>query len=540
MSAPNTLCEVFDLACQKYATLPAITCLNHTLNYAQLNQLANQFANYLRHHTSLATGDRIAVQLPNLLQYPVVVYGALKAGLVIVNTNPLYTAREIEHQMKDSGAKAMVVLANFAETAASVIRATPVEHVIVTEVADLHPPINRWLINGVVKYVKREVGSYAFDSLVDFRNALKLGAEHHFESNQHADEDDIAVLQYTGGTTGVAKAAILRHKNLLENSQQVLDGMADVLTDGEEIYACPLPLYHIYAFNFHCITLFRIGAHSILIPNPRDLKSLVKAIAPYRFTGFVGLDTLFKNLCLLDEFKRLDFSAVKMTASGGMALKPDTAALWKSVVGQEPCEGYGLSETSPVVTVSTPTHRKLGYSGRALPRTELKIIQSNGTPAAAGEPGELWVRGPQVMSGYWNQPEETAKVLTADGWFDTGDIASVDEDGYLRIEDRKKDMIIVSGFNVYPNEVEAVIMSHPLIVEAAVVGVPDDSSGEAVKVFYVALNDEISEAELKAHCKGQLTAYKRPKYFERRDELPKSNVGKILRKDLRSGETEVA
>ncbi|BFM07484.1 AMP-binding protein [Halioxenophilus aromaticivorans] len=533
MAKAVNLCDLFDQTCKKYSQLPAFTCMGQTLTFAEVDTYTTQFASYLQNHTNLKPGDRIAIQMPNLLQYPIAVYGALKAGLIVVNTNPLYTDREIKHQLNDSGAKALLVLANIAKEANEVVKDTPVETVIVTEVADLHPFLKRHLLNFVVKRIKKMVPEVNFENRVSFTDALKLGAASTFKPGV-TNPEDIAILQYTGGTTGVAKGAMLSHRNLIANRGQIVDHLEEVMKEGEEIYIAPLPLYHIYAFNFHCVSLFSRGSLNILIPNPRDLPALLGAIKKVRFTGFVGLDTLFKALCNNEQFKSLDFSALRTTSSGGMALTRDTAELWQKITGVTPNEGYGLTETSPVVSANYANAIKPGTVGVALPHTEVKTVDENGQATAIDEPGELLVRGPQVMEGYWQRPEETAKNIDAEGWFATGDIATIDEAGYIRIVDRKKDMILVSGFNVYPAEVEDVIVSHPKVLEAAVIGVPDARSGEAVKVFVVKKDATLTDKDVISYARDNLTAYKVPKKVEFCEDLPKSNVGKVLRKELRS------
>lgn len=534
MSQYKNINELSSGVFQKYAALPAFTCLGKTISFGELDALSRDFATYLQHHTTLAPGDRMAVQLPNLLQYPVVLYGALRAGVVIVNTNPLYTGRELEHQLKDSGAKVLVVLANLAKAAEEVIDKTEIQHVIVTEVGDLHGFPKRHLINGVLKYIKKEVPNCSFPSKVDFRRALKLGSRDQFNEVSR-EPKDVAFLQYTGGTTGVAKGAMLSHSNLLSDMEQVLQAWDGCLRAGEECFLAPLPLYHIYGFTMHCMVLFALGCESVLVPNPRDLDSVITSVKKNALTGMVGLNTLFVALLRNNEFRQLDFSNLSITTSGGMALADSTANEWFDVTGTKITEGYGLTETSPVVTANHPINPVFGSIGFALPETELKVIDDKGNELSVGEAGELCVRGAQVMLGYWNRPEATADVISSDGWLKTGDIATIDEQGLVRIVDRKKDMIIVSGFNVYPNEIENVLVSHPEIVEAAVIGVEDESSGEKVKAFIVLTEgSDISDDEVKSFCKKSLTAYKVPRLYEFRDELPKTNVGKVLRRELRN------
>ncbi len=526
----RTVVSVLDEALRQYARSDSFTCLGHTLTYRDLDHLSSQFAAYLQEQTSLKPGDRIAIQLPNILQYPVALLGALRAGLVVVNTNPLYTAREVKHQLKDSGARALVVLANIADKVASVIDETDVEQVIVTELADLHPPLKRVLLNSVIKYLKRMVPSFQFPNQISFRQALS-SARGDFRAVEQSP-DDIAVLQYTGGTTGVAKGAMLTHRNLVANMYQVNKHMEGEFRVNQEYYVAPLPLYHIYAFTLHITSALSLGNHNLLIPNPRDIKGFIKTLKGKPFTCFVGLNTLFNALCRDPEFAQLDFSKLRLTASGGMALTAAAAKRWKEVTGVGIFEGYGLTETSPVVCINPPGAIQHGTVGLPMPDTECQVIDDEGQPLPRGEPGELCVRGPQVMKGYWNRPDETREVLDDEGWFKTGDMAVIQEDGYIRIVDRKKDMINVSGFKVFPNEVEDVLCTHPDIVEAAVVGVPDEESGELVKA-YVVVNREMTVDEIRAFAKENLTPYKVPHDVEFRQELPKSNVGKVLRRKLR-------
>lgn len=526
-----TLDKLLDFAFKEYAELSAFSCTGHTLKYKEIDKLSLQFASYLHNELGLQPGDRIALQMPNILQFPVALFGAIRAGIVVVNVNPLYTPRELQYQLKDSGAKALVVLSNVAANVASVIAQTDVKTVIVTNFADLHPAPKRWLINYVVKKVKKLVPEFSFSNSISFRGALELGNKPF--SHPEFTPDDVAVLQYTGGTTGVAKGAMLTHKNLCSNVWQLLTHMPDLCEIGKEVWVACLPFYHIYALNLHGLCALSTGGHSILIPNPRDLEALVKALENSGMTIFIGINTLLNALARCEAFKKLDFSTLKITTAGGMALNEDVARLWTSVTGSEISEGYGLTETSPVVSGNPLDAIKIGTIGKALPETEIKVIDDNGVALPQGEVGELCVRGPQVMKGYWQKPDETTKVLSADGWLLTGDMAVVFEDGYIKIVDRKKDMILVSGFNVYPNEVEDVVCTHPHIVEAAAIGVPDSESGEVVKLFVVADSNAVTREEIYEFCKQRLTAYKRPKYIEFKEQLPKSNVGKILRKDLR-------
>lgn len=531
----QTLVEIFESFVVRYAANPAFTCLGETLTYAELNEKSAAFAAYLQNETTLQPGDRIAVQLPNVLQYPVVVFGALRAGMVVVNTNPLYTEREMEHQFNDSGAKALVVLANMASKAEKVIPNTAIKHVIVTQVGDMHGAVKRTLINSVLKYVKKEVPAFNIPGALNLLDTLKKGAGKPIKAVA-LQSDDVAVLQYTGGTTGVAKGAMLTHRNLIANMLQCRGLFQMSLEEGKESVVAPLPLYHIYAFTVHCMVMLETGNHSILIPNPRDIPGFIKVLQKTPFSGFVGLNTLFVALCQQEDFRALDFSGLKLTISGGMALTKAAADQWKNVTGSEVAEGYGMTETSPVVSFNPPGFIKIGTIGMPVSSTVCKVIDEEGNDLPVGEPGELCVKGPQVMKGYWQRPEATAETIDADGWLKTGDVAVITEDGYMKIVDRKKDMIIVSGFNVYPNEVEDVIASHPDIVEVAAIGVPDAKTSEIVKVFVTTTNKQLTEADVKAFARERLTAYKVPRLVEFRDELPKTNVGKILRRELRDEE----
>lgn len=531
----QSVIEVFDNFVVKYAANPAFTCLGQTITYAELEEKSAAFAAYLQNETSLKPGDRIAVQLPNVLQYPIVVFGAMRAGMTVVNTNPLYTDREMEHQFNDSGAKALVVLANMAAKAQKVISNTSIETVIVTEVGDMHNTVKRILINSVLKYVKKEVESFNIPNAVSLRKALSLGKGKSFTTPE-LKSDDVAVLQYTGGTTGIAKGAMLTHGNLVANMLQCDGLFAMALHKGKETAIAPLPLYHIYAFTVHCMVLLETGNHSVLIPNPRDIPGFIKVLQNTKFSCFVGLNTLFVALCNQQAFKSLDFSGLKLTISGGMALTKDAAEKWKEVTNCDIAEGFGMTETSPVVSFNPPGHIQLGTIGLPVASTACKVIDDNGNSLPVGEPGELCVKGPQVMKGYWQRPEATAESISADGWLKTGDVAVIAEDGYMKIVDRKKDMIIVSGFNVFPNEVEDEIVMHPDILEAAAIGIPDPKSSEAVKVFVVTSNKNLTDKDVKKWARERLTAYKVPKHIEFRDELPKTNVGKILRRELRDEE----
>ncbi|MDH0726370.1 long-chain-fatty-acid--CoA ligase FadD1 [Stutzerimonas stutzeri] len=527
---------VLKQSCERFADKPAFSNLGKTLTYGELYKLSGDFAAYLQQNTDLQPGDRIAVQLPNLIQYPIVVFGAMRAGLIVVNTNPLYTAREMEHQFNDAGAKALVCLANMAHLAEEVLPKTGIKHVVITEVADMLPPHKRMLINAVVKHVKKMVPAYSLPKAVKLNDALALGRGKAVREASPKSED-VAVLQYTGGTTGVAKGAMLTHRNIVANMLQCKALMGANLNDGSEVLIAPLPLYHIYAFTFHCMAMMLSGNHNILISNPRDLPAMIKDLGKYRFSGFVGLNTLFVALCNSEDFRKLDFSALKVTLSGGMALQLATAERWKQVTGCPICEGYGLTETSPVASVNPIEHIQLGSIGIPVPSTQFKVINDDGQELAQGEIGELCIKGPQVMKGYWQRPEATDEVIDADGWFKTGDIGVIQEDGYIRIVDRKKDMILVSGFNVYPNELEDVLASLPGVLQCAAIGVPDEKSGEAIKLFVVVKPGEsLTKEQVMQHMHDNLTGYKRPRYVEFRESLPTTNVGKILRRELRDEE----
>lgn len=523
-------------SCQRFADKPAFTNLGKTLTYGDLYRMSGDFAAWIQNYTELQPGDRIAVQLPNLLQYPVVVFGAIRAGLVVVNTNPLYTTREMEHQFNDSGAKALVCLANMGHLAEVVVPKTDIKTVIITEVADFLPPLKRLVINSVVKYVKKMVPAFHIPNSLKLNDILAKGSKK-AARNVNPDANDLAVLQYTGGTTGVAKGAMLTHRNLIANMLQAQAMMASNLGRGTETIVAPLPLYHIYAFTFHCMAMMMTGNNNLLITNPRDLPSMLKDLKNNPFTGFVGLNTLFVALCNNEEFRKLDFSKLKMTVSGGMALQISAAERWTQVTGASICEGFGMTETSPIATVNPIQNIQLGTIGIPVASTLCKVIDDEGNELALGETGELCVKGPQVMKGYWLREDATKEVMDDEGWLRTGDIAIIQEDGYIRIVDRKKDMILVSGFNVYPNEIEDVLASLPAVLQSAAVGVPSEKTGEAIKVFItVRPGQSLSKEEVIAHMRSNLTGYKVAHFVEFRDELPTTNVGKILRRALRDEE----
>ena len=527
--------EVFAQACQRFADKPAFTCMGRTLRYAELERLSRDFAAWLSHETDLEPGDRIAIQLPNVLQFPVAIFGAMRAGLVVVNTNPLYTEREMAHQFQDAGVKAILILANMADKLERILPRTDIRHVLVTELGDMHGFPKGALINAAVKHVKKMVPRYSLPDAIGFRTALSQGHGRTSEAVT-CHGDDIAVLQYTGGTTGVAKGSMLTHRNLIANMLQTRQMIAGLIEEGRETIIAPLPVYHIYTFTVNCLFTMVTGNHTVLIPNPRDIDGFIKTLRKTEYTGFVGLNTLFNALCQREDFRALDFSRLKLTISGGMALTKAVAKRWEEVTGCAVLEGYGMTETSPIVCVNPPDGIQLGTIGKPVPGTSIKVIGPEGEDVPRGEPGELCVKGPQVMKGYWQRPEDTARAMDDEGWIRTGDIAVIQEDDYVRIVDRKKDMIIVSGFNVYPNEVEDVVAAHEDVVEVAAIGVPDDATGEAIKLFVVSRNEALDAETLRGWCKRELSAYKVPKLIEFRDELPKTNVGKVLRRELRDSQ----
>jgi long-chain acyl-CoA synthetase len=540
LRAYKSVIEVFERSCKKFADRPAFSNMGVTLTYAELDRLSAAFAAYLQKHTDLQPGERIAVQMPNVLQYPIAVFGAMRAGLIVVNTNPLYTAREMRHQFKDSGVRALVYLNMFGKLVQDVLPDTQIDYLIEAKVGDLLPSLKGWLVNTVVKKVKKLIPDYHLPQAVAFKNVLKQGHGHGLKPVK-VGQEDVAILQYTGGTTGVAKGAMLTHGNLVANMLQVDACLSQLGNDGtplmkqgQEIMIAPLPLYHIYAFTANCMCMMVNGNHNVLITNPRDIPGFIKELGKWQFTGLLGLNTLFVALMDNPEFKNLDFSKLKITNSGGTALVKTTAERWQEVTGCAVVEGYGLTETSPVASANPYGGKeRLGTVGIPLPGTAFKVIDDDGNEMPLGERGELCIKGPQVMKGYWNRAEATAEVLDAEGWFKSGDVAVIDPDGFVRIVDRKKDMIIVSGFNVYPNEIEDVVMGHPKVASCAVIGVPDEKSGESVKLFVVARDSSLSADELKAFCKENFTGYKVPKQIVFRDSLPMTPVGKILRRELR-------
>jgi long-chain acyl-CoA synthetase len=528
---PNLL-AILDETFQKYRNKSAFACFGKELSFDDVDKMSRNFAAYL-HSRGLEPGDKIALMMPNILQYPIALFGAMRAGLIIVNTNPLYTTREMKHQFTDSGAKAIVIVENFASNLEEVIAETSIKTVIVTSMGELVGGFKGFMINTVVRHVKKMVPKFNLANTVSFKHAIQEGAK--FSIKPHETKlNDIAALQYTGGTTGVSKGAMLTHHNLVANMLQMRAAMMVVLKDdASEVALCPLPLYHIFAFTVNCMGLFSIGAKNILVPNPRDQKAVVKDLKTYKPSVFIGINTLFNALLNNPQFVALDHSALKVSCGGGMAVQKAVAEKWQAVTGCYLAEGYGMTETSPCASVNPVDGTgRVGSIGMPLPSTDMRIVNDNGVPLPMGETGEIQIKGPQVMLGYYNRPEATAESIK-DGWMSTGDIGLMDADGYFKIVDRKKDMILVSGFNVYPNEIEDVLMLHPKVLEAAAVAVKDNKSGEVPKVFVVKKDQSLTEAEVLEHCRVNLTGYKVPKYVTFMTELPKTNVGKILRRELR-------
>ena len=530
----ETLVDLILGSCREFADKPAFTNMGATLTYRELDERSAHFAAYLQHELGFAKGDRVAIMMPNLLQYPIALIGILRAGMVAVNVNPLYTARELEHQLSDAGARAIVIVENFAATLEKVVDKVPLEAVITTQIGDALPTAKRLLTNFVVKHVKRMVPAFKLPGAIAFNTVLADGAKQSMKPVK-VSPDDIAFLQYTGGTTGLAKGAILLHRNMVANVSQAEAWLDPWTEKGNEVILTPLPLYHVFALMANCLMFMRQGGKNVLITNPRDIPALVKEFDTHKPTAFTGVNTLFNALVNNEAFTKLDFSRLKITLGGGAAVQKAVAEKWQKATGVALIEAYGLTETSPGVSINPLTlERYNGSIGLPLPSTNISIRDEAGNEVEPGEPGELCVSGPQVMAGYWNKPEENESTFFPDGYLRTGDVARFDEQGFLYIVDRKKDMILVSGFNVYPNEVEDVVSAHPKVMEAACIGVDDERSGEVVKIFVVKADASLTEDELLAYCREELTGYKVPKHVAFIDELPKSNVGKILRKDLRS------
>ncbi|WP_158698967.1 long-chain-fatty-acid--CoA ligase FadD [Cronobacter dublinensis] len=528
----HSLVDLFEQSCTRFADQRAFTNMGEVMTFRKLEERSRAFAAWLQQGLGLQKGDRVALMMPNLLQYPVALFGILRAGMIVVNVNPLYTPRELEHQLNDSGASAIVIVSNFAHTLEKVVDKTQVKHVILTRMGDQLSTAKGTLVNFVVKYVKRLVPKYHLPDAISFRRALHNGYRMQYIKPE-VTPDDLAFLQYTGGTTGVAKGAMLTHRNMLANLEQVLGTYGPLLHRGKELVITALPLYHIFALTMNCLLFIELGGQNVLITNPRDIPGLVKELGKYPFTAMTGVNTLFNALLNNKDFHKLDFSSLHLSAGGGMPVHQAVAERWEKLTGQFLLEGYGLTECSPLVSVNPhDIDYHSGSIGLPVPSTEVKLIDDDGNEVAPGEPGELCIKGPQVMLGYWQRPDATDEILQ-DGWLRSGDVAVMDEEGFLRIVDRKKDMILVSGFNVYPNEIEDVVMQHSGVQEVAAVGIPSEASGELVKIFVVKKEASLTEETLITFCRRHLTGYKVPKQVEFRTELPKSNVGKILRRELR-------
>ncbi len=529
----GSIVAVLKSVCERYSHRPAFSNMGRVLSYSDVDRLSADFASYLLNTLGLKKGDRVALMMPNVLQYPIAIFGVLRAGLVVVNTNPMYTARELKHQLNDSGAVAIVVLENFAGTLAEVLAETKIKQVVLTGLGDLLGAPKSWIVNFSVRYIKKMVPEFSIPGAISYNDALKAGARRP-PPTVDLNGDDIAFLQYTGGTTGVAKGAMLIHRNLVANMEQVAAWYASQVKLGEEVIITALPLYHIFALTCNCLVFMNFGGENVLVTNPRDMPGFVKLLRETKFTSITGVNTLFNGLLNTPGFEQLDFSGMRLSMGGGMAVQRAVAERWKKLTGKPLIEGFGMTESSPVATMNRPDIEEYsGSIGLPAPSTELSIQDDDGKLLATGEVGEICMRGPQIMKGYWQRPEETAKVLSDDGWLRTGDIGKMDENGYFYIVDRKKDMILVSGFNVYPNEIEDVIATLAGVLEVAAVGVPDDKSGEAIKVVIVKKDPALTADAVKAHCRANLTGYKQPKIVEFRESLPKTNVGKILRRELR-------
>jgi long-chain acyl-CoA synthetase len=532
----SSLKEIMEDAFKKFSNKPSFTCMGKTFTYAEIDELSKKFASYLQNDLKLEKGSRVALMMPNILQYPIALFGALRAGMVVVNVNPLYTERELEHQMNDAGAETIVIFENSAKILQNVIKNTPVKNVITTSIGDMLGFPKSLIVNFVIKHVKKMVPAWSLPGNISFVDTLAKGDSSKY-SEPTLNHDDVAFLQYTGGTTGVAKGAVLSHGNIVANMVQARAWIKNVINPGNEIIITPLPLYHIFSLTANCFIFSSVGALNVLITNPRDIPGFVKELSKWKFTAITGVNTLFNALLNNEDFKKLDFSTLKVTLGGGMAVQRPVAEAWKATTGKPLIEAYGLTETSPAACINPLTLPAYnGMIGLPISSTDCKIIDDEENEVAVGERGEIAIKGPQVMQGYWNRPEETAKVMTKDGFFKTGDIGVEDESGYFKIVDRKKDMILVSGFNVYPNEIEDVVAAHPKILEVAAIGVASEKSGEAVKIFVVKKESDLTEDDVMGYCRQELTGYKVPKIIEFREELPKSNVGKILRKDLRAEE----
>ena len=533
VSQHNNIIDYVSEMSKEHSKKPAFSCMGKELTFKDMDKLSTQFAAYLQSR-GLNAGDKVAIMLPNILQYPVALFGILKAGLVVVNTNPLYTPREMEHQFNDSEAKGIIILENFCSNLESILSKTQIKTVIVTSLGEMLGSIKGSLVNFAVKNIKRMVPKYNLPNAVTMKAALAQGSKFKVDTNFVNDHDTVVALQYTGGTTGVSKGAMLTNKNLLSNCLQAKVFLVPYLNESKNnVFLSPLPLYHIFAFTVNCLVTMDIGALSVLVTNPRDLKSIVREFERYKITAMTGVNTLFNALLNFHAFVNTDLSSLLLVSAGGTALQKNVADKWEEVTSTKISEGYGMTETSPIVTVNPKGGIRVGTVGIPVSSTDVRIVDDSGNVLPTGESGEIQVKGPQVMKGYYNRPEETAKTLTPDGWLNTGDIGQFSDDGYLKIVDRKKDMILVSGFNVYPNEIEDVIGLMPEVLEVAAVGVESDKSGECVKVFIVKKDQSLKEEAIISHCRENLTGYKIPKFIEFREDLPKSNVGKILRRKLK-------
>jgi long-chain acyl-CoA synthetase len=533
MEKYNSIPEILEETFRNFATKKAFHCMGKDLTYGEIDHLSQKFASYLENNLGLKKGDRVALMMPNILQYPVALFGILRAGMVAVNVNPLYTPRELEHQMKDSGAVAIVIFENACHTLQSVLPHTEIKYVITTSIGDMLGFPKSLIVNFVIKKIKKMIPEWSIPNTIHFNNALKSADASKFRKPV-LTKNDIAFLQYTGGTTGVAKGAILLHKNIIANICQARAWISPLVNLGEEIIITPLPLYHIFSLTANCFVFGSIGALNILITNPRDLPGFIKELKKWKFTAFTGVNTLFNGLLNNPEFKTVDFSSLKLTLGGGMAVQKSVAERWKETTGKALIEAYGLTETSPAACINPMDLKNFnGFIGLPISSTDVEIKDDLEKTLPLGENGEICVKGPQVMPGYWNRDDETAKVMTKDGFLKTGDIGVMNADGFIKIVDRKKDMIIVSGFNVYPNEIEEVVSQHPKVFEVAAIGVPDEKTSEAIKLFIVKKDESLTAEEILAFCRENLTNYKIPRHVEFRTDLPKTNVGKILRKDLR-------
>ena len=533
ISRYESIISVFEESVQKYGAQTAFENMGKSLSYAELGRQAQQFASFLQNTLKLPRGERVAVMLPNVLQYPIAIFGILQAGLVVVNTNPLYTPRELEHQLNDSGATTIIVLENFANTLELVLPKTQIKNVIVATIGDMFGALKGALMNFVIRKIKKMVPDYRIAGAIPFKQAMAQGAAQAFVPVA-LERGDTAFLQYTGGTTGVAKGAVLSHGNICANMMQGAEWIQNQLTPGKEVVTAALPLYHVFALTVNLMIFMQAGARILLITNPRDMKSFIGDLKKHKISVFIGVNTLFNAMVNRPDFAEVDFSGLKLTLGGGMATQKAVAEKWKNITGTPIVEAYGLTEASPGVCcnpLNIPAYT--GSIGLPVPSTEVELRDADGKLVAQGMPGEMWVKGPQVMQGYWQRPQDTAKTIDARGFLETGDIAVMDEKGWFKLVDRKKDLIVVSGFNVYPNEIEEVVAHHAKVLEVACIGVASEKTGEALKLFVVKKDASLTREELIAYCRQELTAYKVPKDIEFRDELPKSNVGKILRRELR-------